>query len=68
MSPPLEHVAIFSRIRSAVTSRSNCAKDNRTLSVSRPIDDAVLEDFCLDQPIPFLRVAPILASSTATWR
>ncbi len=28
--------AILSRIRSEVTSRSNCAKDNRTLSVILP--------------------------------
>ena len=35
--------AILSRIRSAVTSRSNWAKERRTLSVSRPIDEDVLK-------------------------
>jgi hypothetical protein len=34
--------AILSRMRSAVTSRSNWAKDNRTLRVSRPIEVVVL--------------------------
>ena len=34
--------AILSRIRSPVTSRSNWAKDSRTLSVNRPIDVVVL--------------------------
>src|SRR5260370_26552165 len=34
--------AILSRIRSEVTSRSNCAKDKSTLSVSRPIEVVVL--------------------------
>src|SRR6202035_5909185 len=34
--------AILSRIRSPVTSRSNWAKDSRTLSVRRPIDVVVL--------------------------
>jgi hypothetical protein len=33
----------LSRIRSAVTSRSNWAKDRSTLSVSRPIEDEVLK-------------------------
>jgi hypothetical protein len=35
--------AILSRIRSPVTSRSNWAKDKRTLSVSRPIELVVFE-------------------------
>ena len=34
--------AILSRMRSLVTSRSNCAKDSSTLSISRPIDVVVL--------------------------
>ena len=34
--------AILSRIRSAVTSRSNCAKDRSTFRVSRPIELVVL--------------------------
>jgi hypothetical protein len=34
--------AILSRIRSPVTSRSNWAKDNSTLRVSRPIELVVL--------------------------
>ncbi len=34
--------AILSRMRSPVTSRSNCAKDSRTLSISRPIEVAEL--------------------------
>ena len=34
--------AILSLIRSEVTSRSNCAKDNSTLRVSRPIEVVVL--------------------------
>src|ERR1700692_3564297 len=34
--------AILSRIRSEVTSRSNCAKDRSTLSVNRPIEVVVL--------------------------
>jgi hypothetical protein len=34
--------AILSRMRSPVTSRSNWAKDSRTLSISRPIEVVVL--------------------------
>jgi hypothetical protein len=34
--------AILSRIRSSVTSRSNCAKDSSTFKVSRPIELVVL--------------------------
>jgi hypothetical protein len=37
--------AILSRIRSAVTSRSNCAKLSSTFSVSRPMLVAVLKDW-----------------------
>jgi hypothetical protein len=47
MLPPIHRpfffeAAILSRIRSPVTSRSNWAKDNSTLSVSRPIELVVL--------------------------
>ena len=35
--------AILSRMRSAVTSRSNCAKESSTFSVSRPIEEVVLK-------------------------
>ena len=34
--------AILSRMRSPVTSRSNCANDKRMLRVNRPIDVVVL--------------------------
>ena len=34
--------ATLSRMRSAVTSRSNCANDSSTFRVSRPIDVVVL--------------------------
>ena len=34
--------AILSRIRSPVTSRSNCAKDNSTFNVNLPIEVVVL--------------------------
>jgi hypothetical protein len=34
--------AILSRMRSPVTSRSNCAKDSRTFNINRPIEVAEL--------------------------
>src|SRR5271155_3680021 len=40
--PLFFEAAILSRIRSPVTSRSNWAKDNRTLRVRRPIELVVL--------------------------
>jgi hypothetical protein len=40
--PLLFEAAILSRMRSPMTSRSNCAKDNRTLRVKRPIEVVVL--------------------------
>jgi hypothetical protein len=40
--------AILSRIRSPVTSRSNWAKDNRTLRVRRPMLVVVLNDWVTD--------------------
>jgi hypothetical protein len=46
-TPPIHkplrfEAAILSRIRSPVTSRSNCAKDKSILSVRRPIEVVVL--------------------------
>src|SRR5712672_903970 len=46
-TPPIHipfcfEAAILSRMRSPMTSRSNCAKDNRTLRVKRPIEVVVL--------------------------
>jgi hypothetical protein len=40
--------AILPLMRSAVTSRSNWAKDRRTLSVNRPIDVVVLNCWVTD--------------------
>src|SRR6266446_8423459 len=40
--------AILSRMRSPVTSRSNCAKERSTLRVSRPIDVVVLNCWVTD--------------------
>ncbi|NKA06667.1 hypothetical protein GO303_05031 [Ralstonia solanacearum] len=40
--------AILSRMRSPVTSRSNCAKDSSTFSISRPIDVVVLNCWVTD--------------------
>ena len=40
--PFLFEAAILSLMRSAVTSRSNCAKDNSTLRVNRPMEVVVL--------------------------
>ncbi len=47
--PPIQMPFFFdaanlSRMRSAVTSRSNCANDSSTLRTSRPMDVAVLKD------------------------
>src|SRR5258705_712338 len=41
--------AILARMRSPVTSRSNWAKESRTLSVSRPIDVVVLNCWVTDE-------------------
>src|SRR5213595_134866 len=49
--PFLFEAAILSRMRSPVTSRSNWAKDNSTLRVSRPIEEILypaLEDYEVD--------------------
>jgi hypothetical protein len=40
--------AILSRMRSAVTSRSNCAKDKSTFRVSRPIEVVVLKAWVIE--------------------
>src|SRR5713226_233988 len=50
MGPPTQmplrfEAAILSRTRSPMTSRSNCANDNRTLRVSRPMLVVVLKDW-----------------------
>src|SRR5712691_8330374 len=47
-SPLRLEAAILSRMRSEVTSRSNWANDNRTLSVSRPIEVVVLNCWVTD--------------------
>jgi hypothetical protein len=43
--PFLRLAATLSRIRSPITSRSNCANDSRMFKVSRPIDVVVLNDW-----------------------
>lgn len=54
--------AISSRIRSPVTSRSNCANDSSTLSISRPMLVVVLNDWVTEtKPAP-------ASSSTSTMR
>src|SRR6202795_2566403 len=62
--------AILSRIRSPVTSRSNCAKDSSTLSVRRPIDVVVL-NCCVtatnDTPCAS-KISTILAKSASEAR
>src|SRR5215467_5549650 len=47
--PFLFEAAILSRMRSPMTSRSNCAKDSRTLRVKRPIEVVVLN--CCVSPV-----------------
>src|SRR5215471_850218 len=57
--------AILSRIRSPMTSRSNCAKDNRMLRVRRPIEVVVLNCWVTetkDAPLAS-RISTILAKS-----
>ncbi len=44
-SPRRFEAPILSRMRSLVTSRSNCAKERRTFSVSLPMLDVVLKDW-----------------------
>src|SRR5580692_2057419 len=71
-TPPIHipfffEAAILSRMRSPITSRSNCAKDNRTLSVKRPIEVVVL-NCCVtdtkDAPLAS-RISTILAKSAS---
>src|ERR1700720_1131429 len=52
-TPPIHipfffEAAILSRMRSPMTSRSNCAKDRRTLRVRRPIEVVVLNCWVTD--------------------
>ena len=59
--------AILSRIRSAVTSRSNCAKLSSTLSVRRPMLVAVLKDWVTetkDAPAPSSRSTSLAKSAS----
>jgi hypothetical protein len=59
--------AILSRMRSPMTSRSNCAKDNRTLRVKRPIGVVVL-NCCVTETkeAPLVpRISTILAKSAS---
>src|SRR6202030_3148859 len=71
-TPPIHipfffEAAILSRMRSKVTSRSNWAKDNRTLRVNRPIEVVVL-NCCVtetkDTPLAS-RISTILAKSAS---
>ena len=45
----------LSRMRSPMTSRSNWAKDSRTLSVRRPMLVVVLNDWVTDTKVTLLR-------------
>ena len=58
--PLLAAALILSRMRSAMTSRSNWAKESRMLSVSRPIEVVVLNDW-----VTLTKVTP-LRSNTST--
>src|SRR6516165_2932911 len=62
-TPPIHipfffEAAILSRMRSPMTSRSNCAKDNRTLRVKRPIEVVVL-NCCVTETNDELRASRI---------
>src|SRR6266550_6569512 len=63
--PFLFEAAILSRMRSPMTSRSNCAKDNSTFRVKRPIEVVAL-NCCVtdtkDAPLAS-RISTILAKS-----
>src|SRR6516162_1787421 len=71
-TPPIHipfffEAAILSRMRSPMTSRSNCAKDSRTLRVSRPIEVVVL-NCCVTETNDALlasRISTILAKSVS---
>src|SRR5215467_835277 len=65
--PFLFDAAILSRMRSPMTSRSNCAKDSRTLRVKRPIEVVVL-NCCVTETndVPLAsRISTILAKSAS---
>src|SRR6266566_8005887 len=71
-TPPIHipfffEAAILSRMRSPMTSRSNCAKDNRTLRVKRPIEVVVLNCCVTDtKEAPLAsRISTILAKSAS---
>ena len=53
--PLLREAANLSRMRSPITSRSNWAKDSRTLSVSRPMEVVVLNDWVTETKVTLLR-------------
>ena len=53
--PFLREAANLSRMRSPMTSRSNCAKESRMLSVSRPIEVVVLNDWVTDTKVTLCR-------------
>src|SRR6516162_5473208 len=71
-TPPIHipfffEAAILSRMRSPMTSRSNWAKDNRTLRVKRPIEVVVL-NCCVTETNDALlasRISTILAKSAS---
>src|SRR3970282_1587093 len=63
--PPIQipfflEAAILSRMRSPVTSRSNWAKERRTLRVSLPIEVVVLKAWVTEPPTRPARVAPVV--------
>src|SRR3984957_1446032 len=71
-TPPIHipfffEAAILSRMRSPMTSRSNCAKDNRTFRVKRPIEVVVLNCCVTDtKDAPLVsRISTILAKSAS---
>ena len=53
--PFMREARTLSRMRSAVTSRSNCAKLSRIFSVRRPMDVVVLKDCVTDTNVTPLR-------------
>src|SRR5215510_2016738 len=59
--------AILSRMRSPMTSRSNCAKDNSTLRIRRPIELVVLNCWVTETNEVLLasRISTILAKSVS---
>jgi hypothetical protein len=58
---------ILSRMRSAVTSRSNCAKESSMLRVSRPMLVVVLNDWVTDTKLvsALSRASTSLAKSSS---